>query len=185
MESLLSLDAALRVWLASHHTSALDWVMVELSDIGAQARVWFVLGAVLVLWRPERAQGVWQMALAIGLSVLLVDVVTKPAIARMRPFQDVVDVRVIGARPNTYSFPSGHAANAFAGGMALARIWPGARAGLWALAALIAFSRVYVGVHYPLDVIAGAIVGMLAAGFVIGGTVWPDVVGPRRPVRAA
>ena len=128
MESLLSLDAALRVWLASHHTPALDWVMIALSDIGARSRVWFVLGAVLVVWRPERAQGVWQMALAIGLSVLLVDVVAKPVIARMRPFQDVVDVRVIGARPNTYSFPSGHAANAFAGGMALARILVLARA---------------------------------------------------------
>jgi undecaprenyl-diphosphatase len=155
--------------------------MVTASDIGARGSIWFVLAVVLLWFHPRRARGVWQMALAIGLAVLVADAVLKPAFQRARPFEAAVDVRVIAPRPVNHSFPSGHAATAFAGGAALARIWPGARTGLLTLACLIAFSRVYVGVHYPLDVIGGAIVGMAAAAFVIGGTRWPDVDGPPHP----
>jgi undecaprenyl-diphosphatase len=175
MSHLFSADTALRAWLASHHAPWLDWVMVTASSVGARGRIWLALAVVLLSFRPRRARGVWQTALAIGLAGLVTDGVLKPSFQRARPFATFVETRVIAPRPDTHSFPSGHAATAFAGGFALARIWPEMRGALWALACLIAFSRVYVGVHYPLDVLAGALVGMAAAAFVIGGTVWPDV----------
>jgi undecaprenyl-diphosphatase len=180
---LLSLDSALRSWLASHHTPLLDWLMTAASDVGARGRIWFVLALVLLWFHPRRARGVWQMTLAIGFAVLVADAALKPAFQRARPFQASADVRVIAPQPVNHSFPSGHAATAFAGAAALSRLWPGVRAGLWALACLIALSRVYVGVHYPLDVLGGAIVGMGAAAFVIGGTRWPDVEAPPRSPR--
>jgi undecaprenyl-diphosphatase len=174
---VFSFDSALRAWIVSHDTPLVDSLMVMLSDLGARGFVWFVLGVVLICLRPARARGVWQMALAIGLAVLIVDGVLKPTFRRARPFATAADVRVIAHRPITPSFPSGHTATAFAGGLALARVWPEARLGLWTLACLIAFSRIYVGVHYPLDVLAGAIVGVAAAIFAIGGTRWPNVEG--------
>jgi undecaprenyl-diphosphatase len=136
--------------------------------------IWLVLGVVIALSRPRAAAGVWQMALAILIASQLTDHVLKPAVGRGRPFTAVMDVRVIAERPDTHSFPSGHAANAFAGALALGRVWwRRGRVALWLLAATIAFSRVYVGVHYPLDVLGGAIVGLASGWFVLGG---------RRPV---
>ena len=68
------------------------------------------------------------------------------------------------------SFPSTHAAGAVAGAFALGRVFPELRVALWVMAALVAFARVYVGVHYPLDVFGGAVIGLAAAVFAMGGT---------------
>ena len=64
-------------------------------------------------------------------------------------------------RARSRTFPSGHAANAFAGAMVLSRLVPGVQVAWWALASAIAFSRVYLGVHHPLDVLAGAVIGAI------------------------
>ena len=77
-----------------------------------------------------------------------------------------------GAPQRSASFPSTHAATSFAGAYALSRLFPTLRLPLWILACLVAYSRVYVGVHYPLDVIGGAVVGLAAAAFVVDGTRW-------------
>jgi undecaprenyl-diphosphatase len=65
--------------------------------------------------------------------------------------------------PHDASFPSGHAATSFAAAAVLAHTFPRLRAPLFLLAAAVAFSRVYVGVHYPLDVVGGAVLGVLVA----------------------
>ena len=112
------------------------------------------------------------MILAIGLATLLTDTVLKPQFGRHRPYILDAEVEVIGARLTNASFPSTHATNAFAGAYALSRAFPAARSMWWALAALVAIARVYVGVHYPLDVMIGGLVGLAAAWFVVGGTKW-------------
>lgn len=173
LDALLSADAALRAWLTAYHTDALDTLMVALSVIGRGGLVWVLLALFLSIRDRRRARGAWQLALAIGLSSLLVNQVIKPAVARPRPF-DVPDaaVRMIDRHPGSASFPSGHAANAVAGAVALTRIWPQGAVVAWSLAALIGLSRIYVGVHYPLDVLAGALVGWLCVRFALGGTRW-------------
>jgi undecaprenyl-diphosphatase len=65
--------------------------------------------------------------------------------------------------PHTYAFPSGHATTSFACATVLARFWPRAAPAFFVLATAIAFSRVYVGVHWPLDVIGGAVLGVAIA----------------------
>ena len=112
------------------------------------------------------------MLLATGLAVLHADSVAKPLVGRHRPFVSFSDVDVTAKPPPDLSFPSGHAASAFAAAFVMSRVFPELRVGLWVLAALVAFSRVYVRVHYPLDVLVGAVVGVAAAAFAAGGTRW-------------
>ena len=144
--------------------------MVALSYFGAFA--WVVLAVAMGFARPQRWPGVFQVILAIGLATLLTDTIVKPLVDRARPHVVYADVQVIGVRQTNPSFPSTHASNAFAGAFAMSRAFPDARNIFWIAAGLVAFARVYVGVHYPLDVVVGGVIGFAAAAFVVGGTRW-------------
>jgi undecaprenyl-diphosphatase len=82
------------------------------------------------------------------------------------------DIKLLAKPQRSSSFPSTHAAGAFAAAFGLSRVMPQWGIAGWILASLVAFARVYVGVHYPFDVLGGAIVGLSAAAFAIGGTRW-------------
>ncbi len=179
LEPLLEADRWLRAWVVAHRWTPFDTVMLALSIGGRLAAVWLVLTAIGWYRDRSRAPAFWQAVTAIVLAFVLADLVLKPVVHRPRPFAVVSGASVIGSEPGEYSFPSGHAATCFAGAWALARAWPAAGPALWVLALLISYSRVYVGVHYPLDVIAGALIGIGAAYLAIGRTRWrgePPVV---------
>ncbi|HMD35176.1 MAG TPA: phosphatase PAP2 family protein [Vicinamibacterales bacterium] len=160
---LLDVDHVIRAWIVDHRIHAIDGVMVALSVVGRGGRVWIGIG--LVLWAAGRMK--WQrlaeLLVALALATVTVDYVLKPLVDRHRPFTSIPSVSVLDARPNDGSFPSGHAGNAFAGATVLAQALPAWQPVWWTLAALIAFSRVYVGVHYPADVVGGAIAGAACA----------------------
>jgi undecaprenyl-diphosphatase len=109
------------------------------------------------------------VVLTVGLTYLIVDAGFKELTWRARPFDVLPDIQVITTRPVTSSFPSVLAACALGGALATARVLPAARLVWFGLAALIAYSRVYTGVHFPTDVLAGAALGTLCAVFVLGG----------------
>ncbi len=172
LSAVLSADAALRAWLTTVHTPWLDALMWQASMAGQAGFIWVVIAGIAAWRRPALAPQLWQLVLAIVLCNGFVDHVVKPAIARARPFNAMDAVRVVGYRPVTYSFPSGHAASACAGAFVVTLMLPRARYSLWCLAGLIACSRVYIGVHYPLDVVGGALVGLGVGVVVTGGRAW-------------
>jgi undecaprenyl-diphosphatase len=160
LNGLLELDTHVVIWITSHRIASLNTPLWLISVICRGGTLWLAIGAALTLGRRMSVRSFLQFVLAILTASLLANQIIKPLVGRQRPFEHVERLEVIGGRPDDSSFPSGHSATAFAGALVLTRLVPGAQAVWWTLAAIVAFSRVYLGVHYPLDVLAGAIVGV-------------------------
>jgi len=145
-------DRHLEGWIVAHRVGVLDTVAEGLSYAGTFGAVWLVLALAFAVAYRRSALVVWT-ATVVLLASLTADVV-KAATDRPRP-----DVDVLVPHPHTSSFPSGHAATSFAGATVLGLLLPRFRVPLYVLAVLIAWSRLYVGVHFPSDVLVGAVLG--------------------------
>jgi undecaprenyl-diphosphatase len=163
MSQLLHVDLVIRTWIVLHRLPFLTGLMWGLSAVGRGGLVWLLIAAGLTAMKRLRPREWGQLALAILVTSVVTDAALQPVIGRERPFVRLRDAPVIGARPTSGSFPSGHTANAFAGAVVLSRFAASPALGWWVLAGAIAYSRLYLGVHYPSDVVAGAVVGIACA----------------------
>lgn len=137
--------------------SFLDWFMPAVSSLGNNGWIWILLTVLLMLYPKTRKTGA-VLALALSLELLCCNGILKPLIDRVRPCA-VRDFSPFIAPPQDASFPSGHTAASFAavGGLHASgsRLWKPALV----LAILIGVSRLYLYVHWPSDVLAGAVLG--------------------------
>lgn len=159
---MLHLDMAVLDWIQVHLSGTLlDAVMPFVSALGNGGVVWIILALVLLLSPKHRETGI-AIAAALALEVICCNLVLKPLVGRIRPCDVNTAVQLLIPRPTDFSFPSGHTGAAFAAAGALFfrrnRLW----LPVSILAVLIAFSRLYLYVHYPTDVLAGALLGIMA-----------------------
>lgn len=137
----------------------LDALAVFFDQAGAHGEIWIAFTAVLLAFRRTRRAGL-AMALALGLYMLAGHCALKPLFARPRPCDVNTAITILVKRPHGHSFPSGHTASAFAAAFAL---WlQNRKLGVPALvlAAFIAFTRLYLYVHFPTDVLGGLVLGL-------------------------
>ena len=158
------MDLSLFTLINGSHTPWADDLMLLASAVGRGGYRW-IAAAIIAAVFPRLRMAAWRVILSIALTFLLVDGVIKPLVHRDRPFEVLPGARLIDTRPLTGSFPSGHAASAMAGALSVGRLLPAASVAWWPLALAIAVSRIYVGAHWPSDVLAGALIGLAMGWF--------------------
>jgi len=156
----VSLDErVLRVARTRGHTPRAERGVAGFSRLGEHGAVWTVLGAAGWAFDPARRPR-WRRASMIVSVTYVLNMALKWTVRRPRP--ELPGLPPLTGTPTQLSFPSAHASTSFAGALCYSRL--GLPAGpLYALAAGLALSRLYLGVHYPSDVLAGAALGTLVA----------------------
>ena len=142
------------------HCAFLDAVMPAISFLGNGGWIWILAALLLMIRERDRKTGL-AIALALVFSLITANLLLKPFVARPRPFQINTAVRLLIAAPKEFSFPSGHTQSSFAAASALYFNKQKIGAAALILAALIGFSRLYLYLHYPSDVLAGAAIGLV------------------------
>lgn len=147
------------------HQPWLDAVMVCFSTLGNGGFIWIAIGLVLLIIPRTRKCGL-HVLLAMAITYLLGNLLLKNLIARPRPCAVDTSVSLLIPYPSEYSFPSGHTSNGFAAATAIFMYYrkPGMVALL--VAGIIAFSRMYLFVHYPTDILGGIVLGVFDAWLV-------------------
>lgn len=162
--NLQALDGGILLWLQSVRQPLLDGILTLYTQLGNAGVAWIVLSVVLLFFRRTRKGGALALC-AMLFGLIGTNLVLKNLFQRMRPYEVVEGLTHLVHITDPNSFPSGHTTAAFAAGVVWFRTLPARWARVLALASafLMAFSRLYVGVHYPTDVLAGAVMGTVCA----------------------
>ncbi|SHJ47541.1 phosphatase PAP2 family protein [Hespellia stercorisuis] len=160
MQWLMELDGNILLWIQDYiRHDFMDGFWKAITALGNAGILWIAL-TILLLCIPRTRQIGVACALSLIIEALLVNVVLKNLVARVRPYEVIEGLQILIAKPHDWSFPSGHSAASFATAMVCLKMAP-KKYGVPVviLASMIAFSRLYVGVHYPTDVVAGILIG--------------------------
>lgn len=162
---ITKIDFSILYYIQEHlRCSFLDFLMPLFGFIQEGGMVWIVISIILICFKKTRYCG-FAILLAMGIDTLITEFAIKNIVCRVRPCNIDFSIKMLVSRPDSYGFPSNHSASAFAAATALLVTLKKKR---WAilgyiLATAIALSRLYVFVHFPSDVLVGAIVGSLIA----------------------
>lgn len=170
MEWLLEKDGQLLLWLKEAFSHpVLDEIMIFVSSLGNKGFFWIAIGVLFLLFgfrkKIWRSRGLLVL-FSLAANFLACNVILKPLVDRTRPYY-VLDYTPLIPPVGDPSFPSGHTSASFAAATAIYCINKKWGIAAYLLAAVMGFSRLYLGVHFPTDVLFGAVVGMVAAKIVV------------------
>ena len=155
---------------------------IFVSHLGDHGKIWIILCLILLLFKRTRKAGLCGL-IALLINLLITNVTLKPLVARIRPYEQFNDLMLLLERQKDFSFPSGHTSSSFAAAWAIFTMHrdgsaDGIQSGIkgrmkgsasvlgiasMVLAIWIGWSRLYVAVHFPTDVIVGALIGIFSA----------------------
>ena len=152
------LDLKLLRWMRTHgHSPAVEDAAVALGKAGNNALVWVLLGAALAILDNDRWEQ-WLVCALLGPFAIGLNYLIKLVVKRPRPVLE--GLPPLGGAPSSLSFPSAHATSSFAVATAMVRVDP-AMSAAFVVAFALALGRPYLGMHYPSDVVAGALLGVV------------------------
>lgn len=159
----MTFDWSILYFIQDHIRSPFgDWLMPKITHLGDAGLIWIILAIALIITKKYRTHGL-VMLIALGIGVLIGNVALKNIVSRPRPSWLDQSIPLLIANPTDYSFPSGHALASVIGATSL--IFANRKFAWFAvpLAFLIAFSRLYLFVHFPTDIIASTLLGIIIA----------------------
>ena len=170
LQSVQNLDGEILLQIQQHlRTDMLTPFMKIVTFLGNGGWFW-ILCAVVLLAIPKTRKTGYAAVLSLIFGVMVTNLLLKNIVARPRPFAEIEALIPLIAKPTDFSFPSGHTTASFAVALVMLRMLP-KKIGIPAvvLAALVAFSRLYLGVHYPTDVLAGFVVTLVGSSLAVWG----------------
>lgn len=159
----MSLDWNILYFIQDHIRSPFgDWLMPKITMLGNIGLIWIIFALILIFNKKYRIHGLVMLA-ALGIGVLIGNLVLKNLVARSRPCWIDTNIQMLIPIPTDFSFPSGHTLASVIGATCLTMT--NRKFGIIAipLAVLIAFSRLYLFVHFPSDVLISTILGLVIA----------------------
>lgn len=148
------------------HNGVFDKMMPLISAMGNLGIIWIVISLVLLFSKKYRKAG-FLCICALMLTAIVGEGILKNLIQRPRPFNVIPTMQLLVSKPPSYSFPSGHTASSFAAAFIISneikKLW----VPVYFFAAAIAFSRMYLFVHYPSDILGGILLGIICAKCVL------------------
>jgi len=164
IDIIQSFDESLALFFQSIHNPITDLPMIIITHLGDDGIFWIILALILLIFKKTRKAGI-MVATALIFCLVFNNLILKSIFSRERPFIVLDSIKLIIDPPSGYSFPSGHTVSSIASATTI--FWNFKNSCRWAavgavvLAVLIAFSRMYLCVHFFTDVIAGAIFGVV------------------------
>ena len=177
----ISFDLPILDWIqATLQSDFMDQFMPFITKFGDHGTFWMIVAALLFVFPKTRKTGLG-MAIAMVIGLLVCNVTLKPLVGRIRPYdlqaELGITIQLLGERMHDFSFPSGHTIASFEAAVVLLKNSKKMGIPAMILAVLIAFSRLYLYVHYPTDVIVSVILGTLFAfiGNALAGLIAPKL----------
>lgn len=161
LDLIQNFDASVLLFIQENIRCAfLDAVLVFITHLGDGGAIWIAAGVLMLFFKKTRKAGVFVLLGLLG-SLLINNTILKNLFDRTRPFVAMNELVALIPPPHGSSFPSGHTASSFVAAFMMGRYIPKWGKYSYILAVLIAVSRCHVGVHYPTDVLFGALSGVL------------------------